>query len=97
MDLTLRIVLGVAELLDHLPRFVALVRLTPSRRARAAEEGWSVAFMRRVDWNMSGGRLASSLVTRLGSIGPCGCRLWNTTVVLYDIDCVEHDAFGMAG
>jgi hypothetical protein len=88
-------ILRLAELLDHLPRVAAFVRLTPSRRARAAEEGWPIALMRRVDWGMSGGPLAALLVDRLGVTGPCGCRMWSATVALYAIDCVEHDAFGL--
>ena len=90
MDLLLR----AAELLDHLARPVGFVRLTPTRRARAAEEGWPVALLRRIDWDLSGGPLAARLVDRLGMTGACGCRLWSTTVVLVDIDCAEHDAFG---
>ena len=91
MDLILR----VAELLDHVPRVLGVIRLTPSRRTRAAEEGWPVALMRRVDWGVSGGGLVAWLVERLGVTAPCGCRLWSATIVLYDIDCVEHDAFGL--
>jgi hypothetical protein len=88
----MRIVLRIAELLDHLPRIVTLVRLTPSRHARAAEEGWPIAFMRKVDWYASGGHLAS----RLAAPAPCGCSQFGTEVVLYDIDCSEHDAFGIS-
>jgi hypothetical protein len=86
-------VLRFVELLDHLPRIVTLVRLTPSRRARAAEEGWPIAFMRKVDWGVSGGNLTA----RLGLPAACGCSLFGTEVVLYDIDCAEHDVFGSDG
>jgi hypothetical protein len=88
-----RIILRIAELLDHLPRIIAFVRLTPSRRTRAAEEGWSIAFMRTVDWNVSGGRLSTSL----GWPAPCGCSLFGSEVVLHGIDRVAHDTFGVNG
>ncbi len=88
-------ILRLAELLDHIPRIVAFLLLTPTRRGRAAEEGWPVELMRRIDWGMSGGDLAGRLVERLGATAPCGCRYWGAAVVLYDIDCVEHDAFGI--
>jgi len=89
------LILRLTELLDHIPRVVAFVRLTPTRRDRADEEGWTVALMRRIDWGMAGGDLAGRLVGRLGATGPCGCRYWGATVVLYDIDCAVHDAFGI--
>jgi len=91
MDLILRL----AELLDHIPRIFGVVRRTPTRRDRAAEEGWPVGLMRRLDWSMSGGDLTVRLVERLGVTAPCGCRYWSATIVLYGIDCVEHDAFGI--
>jgi hypothetical protein len=88
MDLIRRL----AELLDAVNRIVTFVRVTPSRRARAAEEGWSVATMRRVDWGVGGGRM----VARLSMPVACGCRMLGSEVVLYDIDCVEHDVLGGA-
>ena len=91
MDLMLR----VAELFDHLSRAIGFARLTPTRRARAAEEGWPVAFLRRIDWDLSGGPLAARLVDRIGMTAACGCRLWNTAVVLVDIDCTEHEEFDL--
>jgi len=86
-------ILATARLLDTVSRAVGFVRLSPTRRARAAVDGFSPAFQRRIDWGMSGAGLES----RLGRGAPCGCRVFRGTVTLYDIECTVHDVLGTAG
>jgi hypothetical protein len=84
--------LAAVRLVDEVVRVVRYLRLTPTRAARAAEEGFSLDFMRRLEWDICRG----SLLARLGRRDACGCLRVRAEYVLFDIDCPIHDPLGTA-
>jgi hypothetical protein len=79
-------IIGAVNLVDELVRALRYLRLTPTRAVRAEQEGFSLAFMQRLEWDIAGGWLLS----RLARLAPCGCLWFRREYVAHDIDCPLH-------
>jgi hypothetical protein len=85
-------IIAAVNLADDVVRVVRYLRLSPTRAVRAAEEGFPLVFMRRLEWNICRGGLLSRLARRES----CGCSSLRRTFVLFDFDCPIHDPFNTA-
>jgi hypothetical protein len=80
-------IMAAVNLIDEAVRVIRYLRLSPTRAARAVEEGFPLEFMQRLEWDIAGGWLLS----RLGRLTPCGCLAFRGEFIAYDITCPIHD------